>query len=88
MRLHPADMQTRRRKKNISIFPYFSLFFLTDLILPDRADKNVNSKIILSPLRKCAYIRPIGKPGDKKKKFDFSLFFFISFNRLKGASLG
>ena len=25
MRLHPADIQTRRQKK--SIFPYFSLFF-------------------------------------------------------------
>ena len=41
MCLHPADMQTRRRKK-ISIFPYFSLFYLTDLILLDRADKNMN----------------------------------------------
>ena len=40
MRLHPTDMQTRRKKN--SIFPYFCLFFLTDLILHDRADKNIN----------------------------------------------
>ena len=41
MSLHQTDIQTRRRKKN-SIFPYFSLFFLADLVLPDRADKNIN----------------------------------------------
>ena len=35
MRLHPIDMQTRRQKKN-SIFPYFSVFLLTDLILSNQ----------------------------------------------------
>ena len=40
MGLHPIDMQTRRQKK--SIFPYFSLFLLTDFILSNRAGKNIN----------------------------------------------
>ena len=79
--LHPTDIQTRRRKK---IF-YFSLFlfiFLTDLELPDRAFININWQVISSPLRKCAYIRLICKPGDKKNYIDFFLFFLLYFNRL------
>ena len=52
-------------KKKFFIFPYFCLFFLTDLILPGRAFKNINWQVISSSLRKCAYIRPICKAGDK-----------------------
>ena len=75
MSLHQTDIQTRRWETKY-IFPYFSLFYLTDLILPDRADKNMNWYVIPNPLRKCAYIRSIRKTGDKKN-FDFSIFFFI-----------
>ena len=42
MELLPTDIQTQRRKNISSIFPYFSLFFLTDLILSDRAHKNMD----------------------------------------------
>ena len=43
IRLYPANMQTWRRKKKNSIFPFFFFYFiLTVLILPDRADKNMN----------------------------------------------
>ena len=41
MRLHSTDIQTRQQQK-ISIIPIFSLFFLTDLILRDPAEKNMN----------------------------------------------
>ena len=42
MCLHPTDIQTQRQKKIFSILPDFSLFFLTGLILSDRADKNMD----------------------------------------------
>ena len=41
MVLLPTDIQTQRQKKSFLIFRYFSLFFLTDLILSDQADKNM-----------------------------------------------
>ena len=46
MSLHPDDIQTRRRKKKFSMISYFSLFFLTDLILPDRSNENIYWQVI------------------------------------------
>ena len=40
MGLLPTDIQTKSRKKLFSIFQYFYLFILTDIILSDQADKN------------------------------------------------
>ena len=34
-----TDIQTQSKRKLFSIFRYFSLFFLTDLILFDQVDK-------------------------------------------------
>ena len=42
MGLLQTEIQTLRRKKLFLTFPYFSLFFSTDLILSDRADKNID----------------------------------------------
>ena len=42
MGLLPTDIQTQSRKKLFSICRYFYLFFLTDLILSDQADKNID----------------------------------------------
>ena len=76
VRLHLTDMQTRPRKKNFDFSIFFS-FFLTDLIFPERADKNMNCQVIPSPLRKCTYIRPICKPSDEKKNRFFLIFLFF-----------
>ena len=42
MGLRSTDIQTQSRKKLLTIFRYFSLFFLNDLILSDQADKNLD----------------------------------------------
>ena len=42
MDLLPTDIQTQSQKKLFSMFRYFSLFFLTDLILSDQAEKNMD----------------------------------------------
>ena len=66
----------------LHLFRYINLVYLTYI--------KQHLKMILywlesrarTSLRKCAYIRPISKPGDVKTIFDFSIFFFIFFNRL------
>ena len=37
-----TNIQTPGKKKLFSVFPYFSLFLLSDLILSDRSDKNID----------------------------------------------
>ena len=41
MGLISTDIQTQSQTKLFSIFRYFSLFFLTDLILSDQAEKDM-----------------------------------------------
>ena len=43
MGLLPTDIKSQSQKKNISIFRYFSLFFLADLILSNQTDNNMDS---------------------------------------------
>ena len=81
MWLLPTDIETQRRRKIFSIFPYFALFFLTGLILYDRTDKNMNWWIISRPFGKYNYFNQYLNPATKKKNFNFSLFFFNFFNR-------
>ena len=77
-----TNIQTRRRERNISMSPHFSLFILTDLILCDRTDKNKYWWIISRHFRIYDYFNQYLNPATKKKNFDFSLFFFIFFNQL------
>ena len=54
MGLLPIHIQTQSQKKIIFDFRYFSLFFLTNLILTDQVDKNMDRYGILWPSRKWA----------------------------------
>ena len=76
--------KTQSQKNLFSIFPYFSLFFSTDVIQPsDRAAK------FLAYLRIDREFRDLSEnvstsdryPNSATKKiiFDFSIFFFIDF---------
>ena len=77
--ISPICKPGAKKKKN-SLFPYFSLFFLTDLFNMNRSGRQKYESIgNFRSFKKCAYIRPICIPGDEKKNFDFSILFFIFF---------
>ena len=73
-----------RAGKNYFLFFDIFLFFLTDLILSDQAEKDEERQGILRPIRKRAYFLMISQArAQKKNLFDLSIFFFIFLNRLK-----
>ena len=63
------DVQTQSQKKLFSIYRYFSLFFLTDLILSDRADNNMNRQGIIRPFRKLSYFPSMFQTKSRKKLY-------------------
>ena len=77
MGLLPIDIQTQSKKKLFSIFRYSFSFFLTDLILFDLANRNMDRYGILRHFRKWAYFPLISKPGVKKNYF-FTIFRYYS----------
>ena len=84
--LFPTHIQTEP-KKIISDFLYFTLFFSTDLILSDQADKNMDRQGISRPFRIWAYFPPISKHRAEKNYFRFSIlcFFFNRFNIIRSS---
>ena len=54
----------------------FQIFY-TDLILSDRADKNMDREEILRPFRKWAYFPPKFIAKVEKNYFRFPIFFYI-----------
>ena len=67
---------------NFQFFDFWLyFFFLTDWILSDQADKNMNIYWILRHFRKWEYFSPISKPSGEKQNFrifDFLLYFFLT----------
>ena len=80
MSLHPTDIQTRQRKKiNFLFFRIFLYFFLNDLILPDRAHKNMGLIGDFKTFKKMILHPTDIQTRQRKKKFRFFhilLFFY------------
>ena len=77
--LLPIAISILSSKKLYSIFRYFSLFFLTDSILSDQADKNMSRYVILRHFRKWIYFPMISNPIAEKKNsrfYDIILYFY------------
>ena len=77
-----TDIQTRTQKTKILIFPYFSLYFLTDLELSDRTKKIWMDRKFQDLLENGPTSDRYPNPEQKKKNyFQFSIFFFICLRR-------
>ena len=77
MGLRPTDIQIQSRKKLFSIFRYFSLFLLTDLILSDQADQRMLDREFYGLSENGPIFHEYPNPEPKKIIFDFSIYFFF-----------
>ena len=75
MGLLSTDIQTQSRKKFFSIFWYSSLFFLTDLILYDQAEKRYGK--VFNIFQKTGILSTDIQTQSRKKLF--SIFWYFSF---------